>query len=373
MDHRERVLTAINHQEPDWVPTALWGGAYGLTDPLYFDLLKYLGLGDPVPPFRQRRGHTVNYYDDRVLDALDTDVRHVWLGFTDLGGPPQGGGVDIWGVGWKQSGIYLGAIHHPLETATIEDLDVYPWPEVELLIRRDELRQRAKYLKEQTDYAVVGRAVDSYGLLERASLLRRMDKFMMDLALDEAFATALIGKIANVLYRLLEIYLDTAGPYLDIMELPGDDYAARNPLISPRMFDRLFKNQWRRLIHLIKEAAPHCRVLFHSDGRMEPFLASLTEIGVDIFHCLEPLPDVDMAQIKRDYGDKLCFWGAIDIKEALQGDVTRVEAEVRERISVLGVGGGYVLAPANHLQPDVPPQNVVALFRAARKYGQYPL
>jgi len=235
------------------------------------------------------------------------------------------------------------------------------------------LRQRAKYLKEQTDYAVVGRAVDSFGLLERACQLRRMDKFMVDLGLHKAFATALIGKVADVLYRLLEIYLDTAGPYLDIIELPGDDYAAQNPLISPRMFDKLFKAQWRRLINLIKEAAPHCRVLFHSDGRMEPFLASLADIGVDIFHCLEPLPGVDMAQVKRDYGDRLCFWGAIDIKQALQGDVSRVEAEVRERISVLGPGGGYVLAPANHLQPDVPPENVVALFQAARKYGKYPL
>ena len=373
MDHRERVLTAVNHQEPDRVPTALWGSAYGLTDPLYSGLLQYLGLGNPVPPFRRRRGHTVNHYDDRVLDTLDIDVRHVWIGFTDLGGPPQGGGTDAWGVGWKQTGIYLGPTHHPLETATIEDLDAYPWPDVESFVRRDELRQRAKYLKERTDYAVVGRAVDSFGLLERACQLRRMDKFMVDLGLNKAFATALIGKVADVLYRLLEIYLDTAGPYLDIIELPGDDYAAQNPLISPRMFDKLFKAQWRRLINLVKEAAPHCRVLFHSDGRMEPFLSSLAEIGVDIFHCLEPLPEVDMAQVKRDYGDRLCFWGAIDIKQALRGDVARVEAEVKERISALGAGGGYVLAPANHLQPDIPPQNVVALFQAARKYGKYPL
>jgi uroporphyrinogen decarboxylase len=85
------------------------------------------------------------------------------------------------------------------------------------------------------------------------------------------------------------------------------------------------------------------------------------------------MPEVDMAQVKRDYGHRLCFWGAVDIKQALQGDVARVEAEVRDRINTLGPGGGYVLAPANHLQPDVPPENVVALFQAARKYGTYPL
>ena len=102
-------------------------------------------------------------------------------------------------------------------------------------------------------------------------------------------------------------------------------------------------------------------------------MGRLIDVGVDVFHCLEPMPGVDMAQLKRDYGDRLCFWGAIDIKHALQGDVARVEAEVRERISVLGPGGGYVLAPANHLQPDIPPENIVALFLAARKYGEYPL
>jgi uroporphyrinogen decarboxylase len=373
MDHRERVLTAVNHQEPDQVPIALWGSAYGVTDPLYRELLKHLNLGQPVPPFRTRRGHTVNHHDDRILEVLDIDVRYAWLGFTDLGGPPGGGGTDAWGVGWEQRGIYLTATQHPLEGTTVNGLDDYPWPDVEPFIRRGELRQRARYLKEQTDYAVIGRAADSFGLLERASLLRRMDQFMMDLALNEEFAMGLIGKIADVLYRLLEIYLDAAGPYLDIMELPGDDYAAQNPLISPRMFDRFFTAPWRRLVDLVREAAPHCKVLFHSDGRMEPFLGRLIDLGVDIFHCLEPLPNVDMAQVKRDYGDRLCFWGAIDIKQALQGDVTRVEAEVRERISALGPGGGYVLAPANHLQPDIPPENVVALFRAARKYGKYPL
>ena len=116
MDHRERVLTAINHQEPDRVPTAIWGSAYGITDPLYFDLLKELNLGEPVTPFRLRRGHTVNYYDDRVLDALDTDVRHVWLGFTDLGGPIANGN-DAWGVGSISARQIIRSKTRPLKTS----------------------------------------------------------------------------------------------------------------------------------------------------------------------------------------------------------------------------------------------------------------
>lgn len=164
-----------------------------------------------------------------------------------------------------------------------------------------------------------------------------------------------------------------AAPYLDVIELPGDDYAAMRPIISPKMFDRLFAPSWKRMIDIIHDAAPRCKILFHSDGNMEPFLSRLINLGVDVFHCLEPLPGVDMALIKQEYGQKLCFWGAIDIKEALQGDVNRVAEEVKTRIGLLAKGGGYVLAPANHLQPDIPALNVIALYRAARHFGRYPI
>jgi uroporphyrinogen decarboxylase len=373
MDHRERVLTAINHAEPDYVPTAVWGSAYGITDPVYFELLKEFKLGEPVPPFRQRKGHTVNYYDDRLLEALDIDVRHADCGFTDLGGPATGGGEDVWGVRYSQTGIYLAPVSYPLSQVDISELDSYPWPKVENFLRRQEFRDRVSYLREKTNYAVVGRAFDSYGLFERCCSLRKTDRFLMDLVRDKAFALTLIEKVADVHCRLMEIYLADAGKYLDIIELPGDDYAALHPLISPAMFDHFFAAAWQRIIGLIKSTAPQVKILFHSDGNMEPFLDRLIHLGVDIFHCLEPLPSVNMSKIKATYGSRLCFWGAIDIKRTLQQDEAAVEAEVKQRIGLLGHGGGYVLAPSNHLQPDIPARNVVALFKAAKKYGRYPL
>ncbi len=373
MNHRQRVLAAINHQEPDCVPIAIGGSAHGITDPLYFALLQQLGLGEPVPPFRPRMGHTINYYDDRVLEALDIDVRHADCGFTDLGGPAGGGSSDAWGVRYAQSGLYLTATSYPLLDAGAEDLARYPWPAVETLLHRDDFRRRLQTLREADEYAVVGRSYDSYGPFERCCSLRKTDEFLVDLAINEEFAEQLIAKVTDVHCRLLEIYLADAAPYLDIIELPGDDYAAARPLISPAMFDRFFAPAWQRIIGLIKASAPQAKILFHSDGNMQPFLGRLIELGVDIFHCLEPLPGVDMAQIKQQYGGRLCFWGAVDIKQALQGDQAAVAAEVKQRIRLLGAGGGYVLAPANHLQPDVPAQNVISLFRAAREFGRYPL
>jgi uroporphyrinogen decarboxylase len=258
MDHRQRVLDAINHIEPDRVPTALWGSAYGVTDPLYFNLLKSLGLGDALSPFRIRKGHTINYYDDRILEALNVDVRHVDCGFTDLGGP-SAGGLDCWGIRYDQSGIYLTASGHPLEKAGIEDLENYPWPEVEPYLRRREVLERARFLKENTDYAVVGRAFDSFGPFERCCALRGTATFLMDLAENEVFASLMIQKVSDVLCAGMQIYLEDAGKYLDIIELPGDDYAALRPIISPRMFDLYFAPAWRRIIKIIKIGRASCR------------------------------------------------------------------------------------------------------------------
>ena len=373
MKPRERVLAAINHTEPDYVPTALWGSAYGITDPLYFKLLDYYGLGDPVQPFRPSKGHTINYYDDRVLERLDIDVRHAACGFTELGGPSAGGGKDAWGVQYDQRGLYLTPTTSPLKEASLEELKRYSWPETENLMYKDSFYQRVRNLKEATDYAVVGRAFDSFGPFERCCSLRSTENFLVDLGVNEDFAFTLIEKITDVHTALLNLYLEIAGPYLDIIELPGDDYAATNPIISPQMFDRFFKPSWKKMIALIKEKAPQAKILFHSDGNMESFLGRLIELGIDVFHCLEPLENVDMGAIKSTYGRDLCFLGAIDIKTALQHDTNAVVSEVKRRIGALAEGGGYILAPANHLQPDVPPENVEALYSAARELGRYPL
>jgi uroporphyrinogen decarboxylase len=159
-----------------------------------------------------------------------------------------------------------------------------------------------------------------------------------------------------------------------MIELPGDDYAGNeHPIISPTMFDDFFGEPYRKLVGLIRERSPHVKVVFHSDGAIMPFLGRWADIGFDVIHPLEPLPATDFEEVKAGYGDRLSFMGAIDIREAMQGSGEGVEEEVRQRIRQLAPGGGYVLAPANHLQWDVPPANLFTLYEAARKYGRYPL
>ena len=123
----------------------------------------------------------------------------------------------------------------------------------------------------------------------------------------------------------------------------------------------------------IREHNPDLNIMLHSDGRVDKLLPEFIDLGIDVLHPLEPVPALDQVAIKAAYGDRLAFLGGIDISHAMPGSRDDVITEVRQRIGQLAPGGGYILAPSNHLQADVPAENVVALFDAAREYGIYPL
>jgi hypothetical protein len=130
MTHRERALRALAHQEPDRVPLDLGGSAYSLNDAHYFKLKDYLGIKGEVEPYRH--GHTGNYYDERVLEALDIDCRHVGLRSASnfqVKVSPDGTFKDEWGIPMIRTGVYMSVAGHPLAEAVNADLDGYPWPD----------------------------------------------------------------------------------------------------------------------------------------------------------------------------------------------------------------------------------------------------
>lgn len=370
---RQRVLCAIDHQEPDRVPLALWGSWYGVTDDLYFKMVELLNL-EPVEPFRPGGFHTVNYYDDRLLEALRVDVRYVAPGSTAATSEPGPDGTDQWGLKWSESGPYRAAVHHPLQGATVEEIEEYQLPSYEAIDVGGVERRLDEIADLEGDYAIVGRAVSSYGFFEMSQALRKHDQLLMDLIRAPEVVDALVARLFDCYSGLIRCFLDVAGERLDLLELPGDDFAGNGgPLISPEKFDRFFKTPYKQLIALVKERAPHIKVVYHSDGAVTPLLSRLIEIGVDVFHPLEPLDATDIAAVKETYGRDVTFMGAIDIRRAMPGDGEAVVNEVKTRLGQLGRGGGYILAPTNHLQGDVPAQNVFTLYRAAREYGRYPL
>lgn len=378
MTSRQRVLAALSHQEPDRVPVALGGGPYGIVDDLYLRLVDSLGLGAPVEPFR--RGHNISYMDDRLLERLGTDLRYCWPGLLPnspvVPGDDENTFYDSYGQVWKRALPYYhtgeGILRDASGTGDIEAR--IKWPDLSDPRWMAGVREHARALREDTDHFVVMRMVASHGPFQTACDLRGTVEFLMDLARNRDFAHALLDRITTIQEGLIRLAMQAGGEYFDMIELPGDDYAGNtNLMISPGMFREFIKPCLERLIRAVRESNPQTKVMLHSDGAITKLLPDLIALGVDAVHPLEPLPATDMPAVKEQFGGQLSFLGGIDISHAMRGSRQDVIEDARRSIAALGPGGGYILAPSNHLQADVPPENVVALFEAAREYGRYPV
>jgi uroporphyrinogen decarboxylase len=377
MTPRARVRAAIEHQETDRVPVALGGGPYGIVDEVYFKLLELFDLGDPVPPFR--KGHNISYLDDRVFERLGIDTRYVWPG--DSPSSPKTPTddpnffLDGYGQPWKRALPYYYPVEGILSGKDLDDIDkVVQWPDTDDPRWVAGVRERAQDLKENTDYFIIARMVTSHGPYMTAAHLRGTEQFLMDMSLDESFTQTLLAKVTDCIDAFLRNYLQAGGEYIDMIELPGDDYAtSKNLIMSPVVFRKFIKPAIQQLVTTIKEFRSDLKIMLHSDGMIQPILDDFIEIGIDVVHPLEPLPVIEHSDIKAEFGDQLAFLGGIDIVHAMPGSREDVIAEVKRRIQALAPGGGYILAPANHIQPDVPPENLVTLYDAARQYGQYPI
>jgi uroporphyrinogen decarboxylase len=375
---RQRVIMALSHEEPDIVPTALGGGSYGIVDELYLRLVKYLDLGKPVPPFRV--GHNISYMDDRLLEKIGTDIRYCWPG--QLPNSPVTPDIndetyyDHYGQVWKRTFPYYYAGEPILKGANnLDDIDrLVHWPDLSGLRWMAGVVERARLLKEQTDYFIVMRMVASHGPFQTACDLRGTYAFLMDMARNSEFAETLLDKITTVLEGLIKLAMQAGGKYFNMVELPGDDYAGNtNLIISPAMFRKFIKPCIMRLVNAVKEYNSNTKIMLHSDGAITKLLEDIINLGIDVIHPLEPLLATDLTLVKEMYGQQVTFLGGIDISNAMPGSRDQVIAEVKRRISQLAHGGGYILAPSNHLQADVPMENVVALFQSAHEFGKYPI
>jgi uroporphyrinogen decarboxylase len=378
MTSRQRVLTALTHEEPDTVPLALGGGSYGIVDDLYLRLVEYLSLGTPVHPFRT--GHNISYMDDRLLEKLGTDIRYCWPRLLPNSpvnpGPDKNTFYDSYGQVWKRALPYYysgdGILREAVSTDDIERL--VHWPDLSNTCWMVGVAERARVLRENTDYFVVMRMVASHGPFQTACDLRGTENFLKDLVRNPEFAKTLLERVTTVIEKLLKQAMLAGGTYFDMIELPGDDYAGNtNIMISPAMFRKFIQPCLARLVKAVKEHNPDVKIMFHSDGAITPLLPDIIDLGVDVIHPLEPLPATDLIAVKEKFGKQVSFLGGIDISHAMPGDREDVIAETKRRIAQLAPGGGYILAPSNHLQADVPAENVVTLFETAHQFGRYPI
>jgi uroporphyrinogen decarboxylase len=163
---------------------------------------------------------------------------------------------------------------------------------------------------------------------------------------------------------ILDKFLAVAGPFIEAIQM-NDDFGTQTSLqISPQLYRRLFKPRQKKWIEFVK-ARTQAKVFLHCDGAVEALIPDFIEIGIDVLNPLQTSArGMDPGRIKRQYGRDLAFWGGgVETQTTLPfGSLDDIRREVRERTSLLAPGGGFVFATIHNIQPDIPPDKILAIY-----------
>lgn len=369
MNSRERVLISIDHKEPDRVPVAVT-----FTPQIAKSFFKRFHI-----PYKLKKTGFSDY-DNRIsfneiLTKLGNDV--VVIGTTDPSGfmPREFSDhtfIDEWRIRYKVVSYYEEIVEHPLKNIeTVRQLDQYfdeyGFPDPNAKGRFDLAEKEIeKYSK---DYAIIGDLETT--MFETSWYLVGMEKFLTDLIMKKDYTFELLDRVMEF---HIEIGKKLTKLGCDII-WTGDDFGTqRGMLISPELWREIFKPRFRRVFKELKECNPNIKIAYHSCGSIVPIIPDLIEIGLDILNPLQPYASgMDGKILKKEYGDRLSFFGGIDEQKILPfGSVKEVKGAVKKATFDLASGGGYILAPAHNIQPDTPMENVLALYEAVGEYGNYP-
>jgi len=356
MKPRERILAALNHEEPDRCPMQI-SFTPEFAERLRADLqVKGQRVHNP-------HGGGNTYELER---ALGEDMLLTSVGWANSYYQQIGPYVDEWGVGWDAHpyetpfgvGHYTEIVSHPL--ADDNAILSYTPPDP----NRPELyTEAARVVREFKDeYWIVGVTVTT--IFEAAWALRGLQQMLVDFVENPDLADAIL----EIPYRY---HLTAAKKLVELgvdMIWIGDDVGAQNGmLISPRHWRRFLKPRMATFISELKALNPAIKVAYHSDGNILPIIPELIEIGVDILNPIQPAC-MDPAEIKRQFGDRLCFWGSIDEQHTLPyGTPEDVRQEVLLRLRTIGKGGGLIIGPTHHVQLDTPMENFWAMVNTIRE------
>ena len=367
----QRILT---HQKPERLILDLGGCPLSsMEGNSMHKVLDYLGFTPPAVD-RLRFGKC-RRLDERLLTRLDIDPRSVGEIYVPADSQyeviSEDEYVDEWGIRRRFTGLYWEQISWPLKGATLEDLDNFRWPNPDSIDRKlvEADAAEAKRLWEETDYIICAEH-PVYGVFELGCWMCGFDDFLLRVGIDPEFVIKFFDKVWEYQKRVIEIYYGALGKHIHYTS-SGDDFATQSSLfMSVDMFNEFIKPYLKKRISYTKQFT-NAAFLHHSCGSVFPLIPDLVDAGVEILNPIQPMAaQMDPANLKSHYADKVVFHGGIDTQQILPfGTQESVEKTVRETIEIMNRDGGYIFAAAHNIQEDVPPQNVVYMFEAARKYG----
>jgi len=384
MTSRERVLTAINHEQPDRIPLVIGvNNATGIKMKPYKGIKDIAGIQAPDNYIYEWPELGTAEIDEETMRRLHCDVR----GVLDLEPEsvrkrnrerdPHSDCIDSWGSGQTEitPGNWFPGIHPLAEAKTIEDLESYQgWPDMSDPSRIAHVRETARRLAEENQFAIMATPWLLFPF-ERAHAMQGMEPYLLNMAMDPGFARAMLEKIADYCKQLMGRFLEELGDNVDIIKI-GDDLGTQNSLmISPKMYRDILKPVHADFISFIKSRTK-AKILFHSCGDVAPLIGDFIDIGVDILNPIQTSTGSisDLPSLKKRFGKNMVFCGGIDSHRILPfGSVEEVRQEVRRVMQALGPGGGCMIGAVHTVMNDVPPENVLAMVDAVEEFGHYPL
>lgn len=344
MTPRERWLAVLNRRTPDRVPMDYWATAEANEKLLTFlncdyeEMLKRLYIDKP----------------------LDVGPRYV--------GPAPKDGEDIWGVRHSVAdygtGTYTEAVSAPLAGyESVEDIEAnYTWPKAD----HWDYSHLPEDIKGHEHRPIRGGGSEPFLLYK---VLRGEEQAFMDLALNPEIVHYCLDKLFDLAYQNTLRIFETIPGAVTITYVAEDLGGQDRLMYSPTQIRTFLLPRMRRMMELTKQNG--ATVFTHTDGSVRDILPDLIEIGTQVLNPVQwRCPGMEREGLKRDFGDKLIFHGAVDNQYTLPfGTVEEVRQEVIANYETLGKGGGYILGPCHNIQSVGPAENVVAMYEAGYEFG----
>ncbi len=350
----------------------------GLPDrvPLQFELCRQLAdhfgkeMGIPV-------NYTENLYEDvtyrisanELRVAMGSDVVVTGASVSDqyrIIKDEKGCWLNEYGMKMRQGDIYVEVVDYPLAYAeTKQDIDNFKFPDPFAPGRyRDAEALIRKY---HDDYLVIGDI--EVTVFSLGHQLVGMEKLLIDMMMESEYVIPLFEACAEfqtqVGLQLIERGVDAIWY--------GDDFGTQTSLLlPPETFREQLKPIYKRMNDRFKAAKPNIIPILHCDGAVSELLDDIHDMGFEVFNPVQPgVPGHSPEEMKRNFGQKFAFWGAIDQQDLLpNGSDEALEKDIMEKINILGKGGGYMVSPAHIIQNDVSPQRVKKFIELCQKHSR---
>jgi uroporphyrinogen decarboxylase len=404
MTSRERLKTALRHQEPDRIPIDFGAMAStGITALAYAKLRDHLGMETGTIRVYDT-GQQLAEPEKPVLDLLGVDVldlrRSLDPAYPDGRGwkpwklrdgtavevpsnfdpqpDPEGGFVLKDSNGrvvsrMPRDGFYFDGVYHPLEDlkhpSQVKDLD---WESMKISDGAvEDLRRRAAFMDNETDYGLLFMGMG--GVYEWGQGLRGWRNWIVDITGRRHIAGALIERMMEVNMDRVRKLTKVLSGRVQVLGF-GDDLGMQSgPQMSPDTYREVLKPCHEEMFTYVKRHSD-CFTFLHSCGSIYSLLGDLVDAGLDIINPVQiSAADMDPSRLKAEFGEELTFWGGGADTQNVLGyrPVREVEAHVADNIEALARGGGFVFNQVHNVQPNVSPESLIAAYRTARKLGKY--